>query len=68
MLDQAPPHGTDLQLANFAALTCFGTEPTPVQREAALALIQASPMIRTAWLERHEAFEDELRRLGKAAS
>lgn len=58
---------TNEQLANFAALRCFGPTVTPLQRRVALDLIETSPTMREAWLERHAAFQAELRKLSRRA-
>jgi hypothetical protein len=57
---------TDLQLANFAALRCFGAGATELQREVAFDLIAGSPAMRELWLEHHAAFQADLRRLEAA--
>ena len=55
---------SNLQLANFAAVRCFGPGATDLERRVAFDLIEASPVMRAAWLERHSEFQAELRRLG----
>ena len=57
---------SNVQLANFAALRCFGVAATELEREVALDLIEVSPVLREAWLAQHQRLQGEVRLLERS--